>query len=625
MLEQKREQKQQLKHLNKKRNFALNTPCFICNTSDLRSKMTGLTTSLKIYALLSFLINHVTAYDVVPVTDEMRSSAAAIISAFLPTTGVTKSSSSVWQKLAYITDTWGPRFSGSDSLEHVLDYIRDTATAEGLTVTEQQAFLPRWVRGTEYASWTTSTRTKKLHMIGLGMSNTTGGINGGGVEISAPGIVIYGSSPAEAYSNLVANCSLIQGKIVVFNVPFTTYGGTVGVRGSAGNWGAQCGAVAALIRTVGAYSLQNPHTGATDQNAPIAAAAVTIEDAEQMQRMQDRGTPFTITLFMNSTWLPDRPSRNVLIDVLGTENPGEVVAIGGHVDSWDIAEGAMDDGGGFVGSWEAVRMIAALKKQGLVNNKRTIRAVMYVNEENGDRGGDAYAAQLATATYQGLDNHSWIMESDIGAFRPYGIGIACATSLNGGCSAAYAQLSLIGTELLQVIGSGNVSLDGGGTDVDPSCAYGPVCGGLNVLDPRLTNDGNNPCTIDGQWTAPTDWSVNTQYDSQYFWIHHSEADTMERMDPNQLNTVAATLAVWAYSISQLPTLLPQDDSPSSTPSPSNNAPSDSSVALISGAVCGGIVGVLVLGYAALWIKKLADRKAQGGELSESLGRAYRSV
>ena len=276
----------------------------------------------------------------------------------------------------------------------------------------------------------------------------------------------------------------------------------------------------------------------------------------------------------------------------------------------------MDDGGGFVSSWEAVRMIAALKKQGLVNNKRTIRAVMWVNEENGDRGGEAYATQLATATYQGLANHSWIMESDIGAFQPYGIGIACATNLNGGCAASFSQLSLIGSQLLQVIGSGNVSLNGGGTDVDPSCAYGPVCGGLNVLDPRLTNNGNNPCTIDGAWSAPTDWNLATQYDSFYFWNHHSASDTMERMDPTQLNTVAATLAVWAYSISQLPTLLPRDDSPSASPSPSNNAPSDSSVALISGAVCGGIVGVLLLGYAAVWLKKLADRKAGGGELSE---------
>lgn len=270
-------------------------------------------------------------------------------------------------------------------------------------------------------------------------------------------------------------------------------------------------------------------------------------------------------------------------------------------------------------------MIAALKKEGLVNNKRTIRAVMWVNEENGDRGGEAYATNLATATYQGLANHSWIMESDIGAFQPYGIGIACTTSNNGGCSAALAQLQLIGTTLLQSIGSGNVSLNGGGTDVDPSCAYGPVCGGLNVLDPRLTNNGNNPCTIDGQWSAPTDWNVDTQYDSQYFWIHHSEADTMERMDPVQLNTVAATLAVWAYAISQLPTLLPRDDTPSPIPAPSNNSPNDSSVALISGAVCGGIIGILVLGYAAVWIRKLMGGKDGSGELNESLGKAYRSV
>ena len=282
---------------------------------------------------------------------------------------------------------------------------------------------------------------------------------------------------------------------------------------------------------------------------------------------------------MDSYYYGMSPSRNLLIDLVGSDAPGEVVLVSGHGDSWDIAEGAqvrapkptsanptppqasltpsrltrparvsplhsMDDGGGFVTAWEAVRAIKALG----IKPKRTIRAVVYVNEENGDKGGDQYAEDLADVTYQGIANHSWAMETDIGPFAPYGIGVSCATGSD--CGAAQAQLALIGAELLSGIGSGNVSAGGGGTDVGPTCALGVVCSGLNVLDPRLTSDTNNPCTADamGVWGPPSYDASNPQlYDSQYFWVHHSEADTMERVDPRQLNHGAAALAVWAYA------------------------------------------------------------------------------
>ena len=413
----------------------------------------------------------VRAYDLAPVTPDMQSAAASIIAALLPPGGVSEASSTAWQRLAYVCDSFGPRLSGSAALEATLDYVRDTAkNTDGLVVTEMATTVPKWVRGEESASWTTTNlpgaqRTKKLHMVGLGMS-----IGTGGAPITGPGFVVYGATPAEAQATLAANCSYVQslgGAVVLFNVPFTTYGETVGIRGIAGTIAAQCGAIAALIRTVGAYSLQNPHTGYT-QNASIPAAAVSLEDAAQMQRMQDRGTTFDITITMDSYFYGYSPSRNIIIDLIGTERPGEVVVVSGHGDSWDVAEGAMDDGGGFVTAWEAVRII---KQLGL-KPKRTVRAVVWVNEENGDRGGDQYAQDLgpANVTYQGLANHSWMLETDIGPFAPYGIGVACAAGAD--CSAAQAQLALIGAALLSGIGSGNVSAGGGGTDVDPSCALG---------------------------------------------------------------------------------------------------------------------------------------------------------
>jgi carboxypeptidase Q len=254
----------------------------------------------------------------------------------------------------------------------------------------------------------------------------------------------------------------------------------------------------------------------------------------------------------------------------------------------------MDDGGGFVTAWEAVRAIKALG----IKPKRTIRAVVYVNEENGDKGGDQYAKDLADVTYQGIANHSWAMETDIGPFAPYGIGVSCATGSD--CGAAQAQLALIGAELLSGIGSGNVSAGGGGTDVGPTCALGVVCSGLNVLDPRLTSDTNNPCTADamGVWGPPSYDASNPQlYDSQYFWVHHSEADTMERVDPRQLNHGAAALAVWAYAISQLPTLLPRDAPAPPAPAPAAAA-SDSGVTAIAGGAAGGLAVVALLGYFA---------------------------
>ena len=461
-------------------------------------------------AILTAAATHAVAkqsYTQAPVTDDMRSAASKVISALLPTGltpgGVTNENSVAWQRLAYITDTFGPRFSGSAALEAALNWTVATARSDGLRVTEQATLVPKWVRGAESATLL-SPRYKKLHMVGLGESDPG--------NVTAP-VFVVGSN-----SELQANCSKAAGTIVLFDVPFTTYGDTVPTRSNAGTWAVACGAVGALIRTVGPYSLQNPHTGFTNA-AGIPTAAVSLEDASQLRRMFERGQAPVVNLAMESEHFPDSPSRNILIDLVGTELPDEITVISGHADSWDIAEGAMDDGGGFVTAWEAVRVLAKLG----LRARRTIRAVLWVNEENGSAGGITYSQSV------NLSAHSFMSECDGGAFQPYGIGAQCLPSAD--CSAAIAQLTTLGAGLLASIGSGNVSVGGDGTDIAPSCELGVVCAGFNVLDPRLTGDSNNPCMTDsmGAWTLPT-YSVSAlPYDSQYFWIHHSAADTMERM------------------------------------------------------------------------------------------------
>jgi carboxypeptidase Q len=213
--------------------------------------------------------------------------------------------------------------------------------------------------------------------------------------------------------------------------------------------------------------------------------------------------------------------------------------------------------------------------------------VVWVNEENGAAGGVTYSQ------VENITKHSFLSECDSGAFQPYGIGVSCLPSAN--CDASIAQLTTLGQALLGSIGSGNVTAGGDGTDIEPSCATGVVCAGFEVLDPRLTGDTNNPCMADsmGAWTQPTFSVSNIPYDSQYFWVHHSQADTMERMDPRQLNHVAAASAIWAYSIAQLPELLPRD-APSPSPAPS----SPSSTAPRIGIIVGGAAIAAVVAAAA---------------------------
>jgi carboxypeptidase Q len=322
-------------------------------------------------------------------------------------------------------------------------------------------------------------------------------------------VIVVGS-----WEELDARSEEAQGKIVLFNVPFTTYGRTVQYRGGGAIAAARAGAVAALLRSVTPHSLQSPHTGAmgyADGVPRIPFAAVTVEDAEMMQRMVDRGNRVVVRLSMEADTLPDVESRNVVAEIRGREFPDEVVVLGGHIDSWDVGQGAMDDGGGSVAAWEAVRLIHALGLQ----PRRTVRVVLWTNEENGLRGARAYRDTHALE----LGRHVLAMESDAGVFKPRGFGF-------GGSDEAYAIVSEIGT-LLERIDASMITRPGGGADIGPIMREGVPGMGLNV-------DG-----------------------SEYFWYHHTEADTIDKLDPREIAECVAAIAVMAYVVADLPEPLPR--------------------------------------------------------------------
>ena len=286
--------------------------------------------------------------------------------------------STAYVRLAEMADAYGHRLSGSQALEDAIDWMLAKMEADGLDhVRGEEVMVPHWVRGEESATLI-EPRREPLAMLGMG--NSVGTPEGG---ITAE-VLVVGS-----FDELAVRADEVAGKIVLYNVPFTTYGQTVPYRTRGASEAARYGAVASLVRSVGPVSLQTPHTGTLvydDELPRIPHAALTIEGAELLQRMQDRGERVVVTLDMEAEMLPDARSRNVVAELVGRESPEEIVVIGGHIDSWDVGQGVVDDAGGVVASWEAVRLLKALGLQ----PRRTIRVVGWTNEENGLRGGKAY-------------------------------------------------------------------------------------------------------------------------------------------------------------------------------------------------------------------------------------------
>jgi carboxypeptidase Q len=395
----------------------------------------------------------------------------------------------VYDRLAYMTDTIGPRFSGTPALERAIDWIQAAAEQEdGITVKTEPVMVPRWVRGNEYANLLVP-RRKSMRILALGGSVGTNGT-------TLRGSVIVVSS----FDDLESHKDQIKGKIVVYNQNFVSYGETVEYRVNGASRAEAHGALAALIRSVTPYSIQTPHTGSTHASS-IPAVSITLEDAKMFARMQARGQSMEIELYLEAHTLPDVPSRNLILEVAGSKHPDEFVVLGGHTDSWDIADGAMDDGGGAFVAWEAVRLIKTLG----LRPDRTIRAVLWTNEENGARGGQAYANDHISE----LDKHSIALESDVGTFTPHGLSFA-------GSEKARKIVAAIGKQLLSGIGSGNVSGVGIGEDVSYLTEHGVPSGSLYTEDVRQGNDSNNPCVPFSHAPYPQ-FNEENFGRSGYFW------------------------------------------------------------------------------------------------------------
>ncbi|HVL67740.1 MAG TPA: M20/M25/M40 family metallo-hydrolase [Vicinamibacterales bacterium] len=403
-----------------------------------------------------------------------------------------------WQRLAELGDTFGHRLSGSQALEDAIDWAVDQMKRDGLeNVRKEPVKVPRWVRGKESLE-IVSPRRHELVMLGLGNSV---GTPTDGIEAE---LLVVGS-----FDELTAAGAAVQGKMVLFNVPFTTYGETVRYRSAGPSRAAALGAVAALVRSVGPPGLRTPHTGALnyDEAAPkIPAAAITTEDADRLQRMVNRGNTLRLRLKMEARMMPDADSFNVVGEIRGRERPEEVVVVGGHFDSWDVGTGSTDDGGGCVVTWDALRL---MKKLGL-RPRRTVRVVLWTNEENGLRGGLAYRDRYRDE----LANHVLMLESDSGVFRPVGFGFT-------GSDSARARVREIAT-LLRGIQADRILPSGGGADIGPSVEAGRIP------------------------------SMSLEVEGNYFLIHHTPADTVDKIDPMDMARASGAIAVMAYVIADMP-------------------------------------------------------------------------
>jgi carboxypeptidase Q len=409
-----------------------------------------------------------------------------------------------WDRLGELTDTFGQRLSGSDNLNRAIAWAVETMKRDGLeNVHTERVMIPRWVRGNESLEITDPPH-HQVPMLGLGGSVAT---PPAGVEADVM-VVTSGDE-------LTRRAAEAKGRIVLFNVPYTNYGETVAYRSGGASMAARHGALASLVRSVGPIGLRTPHTGGMNYAADVAkipTAAIPAEDANRIQRLVNRGVRVRLRLKMEAQFEADVESFNVVGEIKGSERPDEIVLAGGHFDSWDPGTGASDDGVGCIVTWEAARLMKKLN----IRPKRTVRVVLFTNEENGLRGGNAYRDQHAKEAA----NHVFAVESDSGVFAPARLGFT-------GSEAARKLIGEIAT-LLAPIGMSEIAGGGGGADIGPIATLGKV--------PMMAYGGDS---------------------TKYFTIHHTPADTVDRIDPQEVSKAAASLAAMIYVVADMPQALPK--------------------------------------------------------------------
>lgn len=422
-----------------------------------------------------------------------------------------RTESRVYDRLRHLCDVIGPRLSGSPGHDAAVKWCVATMQADGLDDARAEPVrLVPWIRGAESAVMT-APRRLDLHMLGLGNSV---GTPPEGVEAEV--VVVKNLEELQARSDEV------KGRIVLFDHAMpqydpetgTGYGSTVVYRVIGPSRAAAAGAVGVLVRSVTATSLQTPHTGMLryDEELPqIPAAALTIEDTELIRRLSEAGETVKVRLTMGARFGEETTSHNVVAELRGREKPEEVIVVGGHLDSWDVGQGAHDDGGGSMMAWEAVRLLKALD----LRPRRTIRVVLYTNEENGLRGAEQYVADHL----EEMPRHVAAIESDSGSFKP--LGFSHPKPGDPAQERARQRLEAIAA-LLGPLGADEVVNGGGGADIGKMAPHGVPQIGLRV-----------------------DMAT-------YFDVHHTHADTFDKVDREHLEAGAACLAVMTYVLAEMP-------------------------------------------------------------------------
>jgi len=436
------------------------------------------------------------------------------------------SSDYAYKQVAHLTNNIGPRLSGSAQAAKAVEYVAAELKKLGCEVALEKMMVSHWVRGQETAELTqfpgqAENTVQKIVLCALGPSVATAP-QGLTAEVIVTGTFDDLKSLGQA---------AVKGKIVLFNHHFDkqmaaegrggdAYEQAVLYRSDGPAAAARLGAVACLVRSAGGAEYRLPHTGWTkyvDDAPKIPAAAVTAEDADLLAYLTGQG-PVKMRLTLTPQTLPDVESHNVVGDIKGREYPEQVVIVSGHLDSWDLGTGAIDDGAGVAVSMEVANLLGKLG----LKPKRTIRVIAWMNEENGLAGGKTYAADHAAE----MANHFAAIETDLGAGHPLGLYIK-------GPSEIKPMLAPVAA-ILQQSGAGVLALsEHPGADISPLDKVG-VPTFLPIQDSRF-----------------------------YFDYHHTAADTLDKIVPKELAENSAVVAVAAYALANLEQPLPH-----ATPSPS---------------------------------------------------------
>lgn len=401
---------------------------------------------------------------------------------------------STYDELALFCDTFGPRMSGTESLTRAVNYMmRKMKFDSKLEAHAEKAMIPRWRIGEQWAEIVEPVE-HRMTILALGESVGTNG------TLEAEAVLVHTFDELDQ----LGISGKLEGKIVVYNYKFTSYGESVKFREQGALRAAKYGALAALVRSVTPFSIYSPHAGHGSQSIPTAA--ITLEDADLIQRWAKRQKRVVLKMFIDAENFAAAESHNLIGDIKGYSKPDEIVLVSGHMDSWYNTQGAMDDGGGMMISYKAVDILNKLN----LRARRTIRAVLWTSEEFGLIGAQQYFKDHKHE----LDKFKVVMESDLGTFKPTGLSIINASPL------ARCVVNEV-LSLTEKIGTTKLDSQYEGSDIEVFTDSG-------VMGLSLANEN-----------------------SKYFYYHHTSGDSITLEDPDDLDKSTILWAVTSYVLADL--------------------------------------------------------------------------